>query len=112
MEKNMKMTLKSTFTRDGLARAGSLYLTALILIFLGLPSLLRAQTLEHRYSFVSDASDSVGGPTWDGTIVPPTTGAPATISNGLNLPGNPGGGNGVSGYVSLRSEERRVGKEC
>ena len=33
--------------------------------------------------------------------MPPTTGAAATISNGLILPGNPGGGNGVSGYVGL-----------
>jgi len=55
--------------------------------------------LAHRYSFISDASDSVGGA--DGTIVPPTTGSPATINNGLVLPGNQGGGNGVSGYVAL-----------
>jgi len=57
--------------------------------------------LLHRYSFVSDASDSVGGA--NGTLVPPTTGGAATIANGLNLPGNPGGGYGVSGYVSFPS---------
>jgi uncharacterized protein YjdB len=57
------------------------------------------QALLHRYSFVSDASDSVGGA--NGTLVPPTTGAAATISNGLNLPGSIVAGNGVSGYVSL-----------
>jgi uncharacterized protein YjdB len=55
--------------------------------------------LEHRYSFVSDASDSVGGA--NGTIVAPNGGAEATIANGLSLPGNAGGGYGVSGYVSL-----------
>ena len=59
------------------------------------------QVLLHRYSFVSDASDSVGGANWDGTIVAPNGGSAATIANGLSLPGNAGGGNGVSGYVSL-----------
>ncbi len=39
--------------------------------------------LAHRYSFVSDASDSVGGA--NGTLVAGNN--PATISNGLNLPG-------------------------
>jgi hypothetical protein len=53
--------------------------------------------LLHRYSFVSDASDSVGGA--NGTIVPPTSGAAATIANGLVLPGS--GGGHVSGYVAL-----------
>ena len=57
--------------------------------------------LAHRYSFVSDASDSIGGA--NGTIVAPTTGSPATIANGLTLPGNAGGGNGVAGYVALPS---------
>ena len=55
--------------------------------------------LEHRYSFVSDASDSVGGPAWNGTIIAPNGGTNATISNGLFLPG--GGGPGFSGYVKL-----------
>jgi hypothetical protein len=58
-----------------------------------------AQTLVHRYSFVSDASDSVGGPAWAGTLQPPTSGAAASISNGLILPGSTGGT--VSGYVTL-----------
>jgi hypothetical protein len=57
--------------------------------------------LEHRYSFVSDASDSVGGPAWNGTIVAPNGGSPATIASGLSLPG--GGGGGFSGYVALPS---------
>ncbi|MGH8021960.1 MAG: LamG-like jellyroll fold domain-containing protein [Limisphaerales bacterium] len=61
------------------------------------PSLLSAQTLQHRYSFVSDASDSVG--TANGTIVSPNGGSPVTINNGLVLPG--GGGPGFSGYVTL-----------
>jgi hypothetical protein len=74
----------------------------LVLIFLGLPSLLPAQTLLHRYSFVSDASDSVGGPAWDGTVQPPSANAGAAaaiIDNGLTLAG--GGGPGFSGYVTL-----------
>ena len=57
--------------------------------------------LQHRYSFVSDASDSVGGATWNGTLVAPSGGSAATISSGLNLPGNTHGGFGYSGYVSL-----------
>jgi hypothetical protein len=58
------------------------------------------QTLLHRYSFLSDESDSVGGPAGNGTLVPPTAGTAASITpSGLNLPG--GGGGGYSGYVSL-----------
>ncbi|HEX3798244.1 MAG TPA: LamG-like jellyroll fold domain-containing protein [Verrucomicrobiae bacterium] len=57
------------------------------------------QTLTHRYSFATDATDSVGGA--NGTLVAPTNGSPATISNGLNLPGTTTGGFGASGYVSL-----------
>jgi uncharacterized protein YjdB len=57
--------------------------------------------LAHRYSFISDASDSVGGSAWNGTIVPPNGGSAATISGGLSLPG--GGGGGYSGYVALPS---------
>jgi Concanavalin A-like lectin/glucanases superfamily/Immunoglobulin domain/Bacterial Ig-like domain (group 2) len=56
-------------------------------------------TLQHRYSFVSDATDSVGGA--NGTIVAPTGGAAATIHDGLLLPGNTAGKFGYSGYVSL-----------
>ncbi len=54
-------------------------------------------TLLHRYSFVNDASDSVGGA--NGTVVGPNGGSAATIANGLFLPG--GGGPGFSGYVTL-----------
>jgi uncharacterized protein YjdB len=57
------------------------------------------QALLHRYSFASDASDSVGGA--DGTLVGASGGLNATISNGLQLPGNQIGGSGYSGYVSL-----------
>ena len=60
-----------------------------------------SQLLEHRYSFVTDASDSVGGPAWNGTIVAPGAGSAVTIANGLTLPG--GGGGGYSGYVALPS---------
>jgi uncharacterized protein YjdB len=67
------------------------------LSILALPGLLAAQTLQHRYSFVSDASDSVGSA--NGTIVPPNGGSPVTIANGLQLPG--GGGGKFSGTVSL-----------
>jgi len=56
-------------------------------------------SLQHRYSFVSDASDSVGGA--NGTIVAPNGGTAATIHNGLLLPGNTQNTFGYSGYVSL-----------
>ena len=56
-------------------------------------------SLAHRYSFVSDASDSVGGA--NGSIVAPNGGGAATIAHGLFLPGNTVGGFGYSGYVSL-----------
>lgn len=59
------------------------------------------QALVHRYSFANDASDSVGGSAWNGTLVPPSGGAAATIANGLILPGNTAGASGYSGYVSL-----------
>src|SRR6266478_1488973 len=95
----MKTLIQSNFSRHGFARAVSNYLIALALIFLALPGSLSAQTLLHRYSFVSDASDSVGGA--NGTIVAPNGGSAATISSGLSLPG--GGGGGFSGYVSLPS---------
>ncbi|HTR40595.1 MAG TPA: glycoside hydrolase family 2 TIM barrel-domain containing protein, partial [Pseudomonadales bacterium] len=58
-------------------------------------------TLQHRYSFVSDATDSIGGA--NGTIVAPNGGAAATIHNGLSLPGNTKNVFGYSGYVSLPS---------
>lgn len=58
-------------------------------------------TLQHRYSFVNDATDSVGSA--NGAIVAPNGGAPATIHNGLSLPGNTHNQFGYSGYVSLPS---------
>lgn len=54
-------------------------------------------TLLHRYSFVSDASDSVGNA--NGTIVAPNGGTAVSINHGLTLYG--GGGPGYSGYVTL-----------
>jgi hypothetical protein len=57
--------------------------------------------LLHRYSFVSDASDSVGGA--NGTIVAPSGGGAATINHGLSLPGSTTPAFGYSGYVSLPS---------
>ncbi|MGH7979057.1 MAG: LamG-like jellyroll fold domain-containing protein, partial [Limisphaerales bacterium] len=55
--------------------------------------------LQHRYSFINDATDSVGGA--NGAIVGPNGGSAATIGDGLVLPGNTHGGFGYSGYVSL-----------
>ncbi len=77
--------------RQRCARAVSLRLLALALI---LPGLLPAQTLQHRYSFNSDASDSVGGA--NGTLI----GNAAITNHYLSLPG---GGTSASpqGYVSL-----------
>ena len=54
--------------------------------------------LQHRYSFVSDASDSVGGSAWNGTLIAGSS--PATINNGLSLPGTGTSGT-PSGYVAL-----------
>ncbi|MGH7954145.1 MAG: LamG-like jellyroll fold domain-containing protein, partial [Limisphaerales bacterium] len=92
--KVMKPSINGRFSPHGFARAASKRLIVLTLSFLALPCLLSAQTLLHRYSFVSDASDSIGGA--NGTLQPPTSGAAATISSGLILPGGAG-----SGYVSL-----------
>ncbi len=101
MNRNVKRIVKVSFSRQGLARVASNHLLAIFLVFLALPCLLSAQSLQHRYSFVSDASDSVGGTAWNGTIIAPNGGSPATISSGLALPG--GGGGGFSGYVALPS---------
>ncbi|HKW28536.1 MAG TPA: LamG-like jellyroll fold domain-containing protein [Verrucomicrobiae bacterium] len=97
--KVMQPSTNGKSARQRFARVALKHLIALTLAFLALPALLSAQTLQHRYSFVSDASDSVGGPTWNGTVVAPNGGSPASINNGLTLPG--GGGPGFSGYVSL-----------
>jgi uncharacterized protein YjdB len=97
--KAMKPSINGESARHGFARVASRRLIGTILSFLALPCLLSAQTLLHRYSFVSDASDSVGGPTWNGTLVAPSGGTAASISSGLTLPG--GGGGGFSGYLAL-----------
>ena len=55
-----------------------------LLLFLSLPGLLPAQTLLHRYSFFSDASDSVG--TANG-ILTGSSELPVSINNGLTLIG-------------------------
>ena len=95
----MKPNINKICSRQTSARAASKLLIALTLFCLALPCLLSAQTLLHRYSFVSDASDSVGGAQWNGTLVGPGSGSAASIANGLTLPG--GGGPGYSGYVTL-----------
>ena len=91
--------MNGRFSRYGFGHAVCKGVIALALLFLAFPSLLSAQTLLHRYSFATDASDSVGGA--NGTLVPPIGGTAATINNGLLLPG--GGGDDYSGYVSLPS---------
>jgi uncharacterized repeat protein (TIGR03806 family) len=89
-----------------------LYLTfGLTLIFLGLACSLSAQVLQHRYSFTSDASDSVGGPSWNGTLV-----GNAYITNGyVVLPGG-GDSDNPQGYVQLPngivSNDASITVEC
>ncbi len=87
------------FTSYRTFRIASKYLIALALSFMALPGLLSAQTLLHRYSFATDASDSVGGPAWNGTAVTPNGGTAVAFSNGATLAG--GGGPGFSGYISF-----------
>jgi hypothetical protein len=77
----MKKTIKTTPSRPGVARALLNYLIAVALP-LALPGVISAQTLQHRYSFATDATDSVGGA--NGTSVPGNNAA--IISNGLMLP--------------------------
>ncbi len=92
---NLTLTAISPGTTTVVAGYGGIYATQTVTV-LPLPVVLM-----HRYSFVSDASDSVGGPAWNGTLVAPHGGAAATIAHGLMLPGNQHGGFGYSGYVSL-----------
>src|ERR1035438_5474371 len=101
--------MKSTLSPHRLARAVSRHLIALTLIFLGLPCLLPAQILQHRYSFTSNASDSVGGA--NGTLI-----GNAYITNAaLYLPGG-GNSDSPSGYVSLPngivSNDTSITVEC
>ena len=95
----MKQSRIRRLSRFGSAHAATKYFVASTLCLLAVPCWLSAQTLQHRYSFVSDASDSVGSA--NGTIVAPgnVSGSPVIINNGLTLPG--GGGPGYSGYVTL-----------
>jgi len=68
-------------------------LVAALTLF-ALPIMLEAQTLQHRYSFTSDVSDSIGGA--NGTLL-----GNAQISNGaLDLPGG-GNSDNPQGYVTL-----------
>src|SRR5579884_202818 len=70
------------------------FIAAIVLIVLSLSSLLDAQTLQHRYSFQADATDSIGGA--NGTLI-----GNAYVSNhSLYLPGG-GTSASPSGYVSL-----------
>jgi uncharacterized repeat protein (TIGR03806 family) len=89
-----------------------LYLTfGLTLVFLSLACSLPAQVLQHRYSFTSDASDSVGGTNWNGTLV-----GNAYITNAYVV--LPGGGNSDNpqGYVQLPnglvSNNTSISVEC
>ena len=97
--KVMKYSKNRTSPRYWFTRTTSKHLLALALSFFALPALLSAQTLLHRYSFASDASDSVGGSAWNGVVEAPNGGSAVTIASGLTLPG--GGGPGYSGYVAL-----------
>jgi len=94
---NLTLTGISPGTTTVVAGYGGLYATQIVTV-LPLPVVLT-----HRYSFVNDASDSVGGPAWKGRLVSPNGGAAAAIAHGLALPGNTHGGFGYSGYVSLPS---------
>src|SRR5580704_2914651 len=101
--------MKSALSPHRLARAVSRHPIALTLIFLGLPCLLPTQTLQHRYSFAGNASDSVGNAM--GTLV----GNAYITNNALTLPG---GGTSASpqGYVSLPngivSNDASITVEC
>jgi uncharacterized protein YjdB len=95
----MKLKISRIFSPHGFSRAVSKRLILLTLSLFAIPCLLPAQTLLHRYSFATDATDSVGGA--DGTLISGSGNNPASIGGGLILPGNAGGGSGVSGYLSL-----------
>ncbi|HUD47493.1 MAG TPA: LamG-like jellyroll fold domain-containing protein [Candidatus Baltobacteraceae bacterium] len=98
----MKRNVNTTVSRHGSAPVAVNYLIAIILIFLALPSLLSAQTLEHRYSFNDDGStnaiDSVGGTNWDGIL----EGNAYISNNAVVLPYSPGStSDSPAGYVQL-----------
>src|SRR5579883_2075365 len=106
---NITQALKSPLFNHSLSRTAGVCLIAVMSVLLGWPRLLPAQTLQHRYSFASDASDSVGGA--NGTLV-----GNAIITNHALL--LPGGGTSAnpSGYVSLPngivSNDTSITVEC
>jgi hypothetical protein len=92
----MKPNLLGIIARRAHARAASKAMFAVVLCLFALPCLLSAQNIQHRYSFVSDASDSIGGSAWNGSVVAGATANTASFNNGLILPG--GGGNDYNSY--------------
>ncbi len=103
--------MKKTQPRDQVVRSSPLFLAALALMLLGVPFLVQAQTLQHRYSFTANASDSVGGTNWNGTLI-----GNAYITNGeLVLPGG-GDSDNPQGYVALPnsivSNDASITVEC
>ncbi len=85
------------YLRQGSNRALPRSLAVWAFFFLVFPAfLLRAQVLQHRYSFSNNVVDSVGGAVWNGTLV----GNASVTSSNLSLPGGGSSGN-PSGYVSL-----------
>ncbi|HEY3861253.1 MAG TPA: LamG-like jellyroll fold domain-containing protein [Verrucomicrobiae bacterium] len=84
--------MKTDKSRPAWGRAFSIQFIALALVFS--PRMGQAQTLEHRYSFTSDASDSIAGA--NGTLA----GNASISNNALNLPGGGTSAN-PSGYVTL-----------
>jgi hypothetical protein len=107
--KQARSKVPATLPRRWPVRAVSLNLVVGIVFMLGLPGLLSAQSLQHRYSFTTDASDSVGGA--NGTLV-----GNATINN--NALYLPGGGTSANpqGYVALPSglvtNDTSISVEC
>ncbi|HEV2329854.1 MAG TPA: LamG-like jellyroll fold domain-containing protein [Verrucomicrobiae bacterium] len=99
IETNVNAGAAGTYSIVVTNAAGSATDTVTLTIVLPPPT--TPAVLQHRYSFVNDATDSVGGA--NGTIVAPNGGAAATIHNGLVLPGNTQTKFGYSGYVSLPS---------
>ena len=81
--------LDTSLSRRALSHFAPFPLMALAPTVLGSPARPSGRTLEHRYSFISDASGSVSGAAWDGGLIGPTLGPAATVNNGLTPPGSP-----------------------
>jgi mono/diheme cytochrome c family protein len=101
--------MKAALSHFRLLRGIAVRVVVFNLVLVGLPNLLPAQTLQNRYSFTSDASDSIGGA--NGTLE-----GNAYVSNGeLYLPGG-GNSDNPSGYVSLPngivSNDASITVEC